>query len=179
MSGSVFARLRPALRRVARNPHFWVVIVLSAWLLFIYQAWPWPERRFASGAWRFFAWLSALEPLVVKVEVNYHIFGVLFLIPIIYGSLTLSWPGGIFAWFLALIWVLPTLLSWSNSVHWISLALLLVAGAARRHGHRRATVARTREAVLHRARGRATDVHRQAGRDSRGRAQAHRPGATR
>ena len=126
MSGNVFARLRPALRRVAKNPHFWVVVALSAWLLFVYQAWPWPERRFTAGAWRFFAWLSALEPLVVKVEVNYHIFGVLFLIPIIYGSLTLSWPGGIFAWLLALTWVLPTLLSWSNSVHWISLALLLL-----------------------------------------------------
>jgi two-component system, NarL family, sensor histidine kinase DegS len=126
VSRSFFVEIRPAIVRVAKNAHFWVVVVLSAWLLFIYQAWPWPERRFAQGAWRFFGWLSALEPLVINVEVNYHIFGVLFLIPIIYGSLTLSWQGGIFAWLLALAWVLPTLLSWGNSVHWISLALLLL-----------------------------------------------------
>ena len=126
MSRSFFIRLRPAAARVAKNPHFWVVAVLSGWLLFIYQAWPWPARHFDSGVWRLFGWLTALEPLVIDVEVNYHIFGVLFLIPIIYGSLTLSWPGGIFAWLLALTWVLPTLLSWGNSVHWISLALLLL-----------------------------------------------------
>ncbi len=76
--------------------------------------------------WRFFPWLSALEALVVDVEVKYHLFGVLFLIPIVYGSLTLSWPGGIFAWCLALIWVLPALLSWWNAPVLINLALLLL-----------------------------------------------------
>jgi signal transduction histidine kinase len=118
--------IRPAVSRVVRNPHFWVVAVLLAGLLFIYQAWPWPDWRFNGGIWRLFPWLSALEPLVLHVEIKYHIFGVLFLIPIIYGSLTLSWPGGMFAWFLTLFWLLPTLLSWSNSVHWIGLALLLL-----------------------------------------------------
>ncbi len=118
--------IRSAVSRAVRNPHFWVVAGLSAGLLFIYQAWPWPDWRFDGGIWRFLPWLSALEPLVLHVEIKYHIFGVLFLIPIIYGSLTLSWPGGMFAWFLTLFWLLPTLLSWSNSVHWISLALLLL-----------------------------------------------------
>ena len=83
---------------------------------FIYQAWPWPESQFVRGS-------LAFLPLAVRarsrssshVEFKYHLFGVLFLIPIVYGSLTLSWPGGIFAWCLALIWVLPTLLSWSNA----------------------------------------------------------------
>jgi two-component system sensor histidine kinase DegS len=126
MSSRRFVRLRSAAVKLAKNPHFWVVVALSAWLLFIYQAWPWPEVRFAGGVWRLFSWLHQLEPLVTAVEIQYHFFGVLFLVPIIYGSLTLSWPGGILAWFLALIWVLPTLLSWSNSVHWISLALLLL-----------------------------------------------------
>ena len=102
------------------------MVVLSAGLLFIYQAWPWPEWRFASGVWRLFPWLNALESLVIDVEVKYHVFGVLFLIPIVYGSLTLSWPGGIFAWCLALIWVLPTVLSWWNAPVLINLALLLL-----------------------------------------------------
>jgi signal transduction histidine kinase len=119
-------RARSTASRVAKNPHFWVIVALSAGLLLLYQAWPWPPWRFAGGAWRFFPWLTSLEALVLHVEIKYHVFGVLFLIPIIYGSLTLSWPGGMFAWFLAMTWVLPTLLSWSNSVHWISLALLLI-----------------------------------------------------
>jgi two-component system sensor histidine kinase DegS len=126
MAGTLLVRLRPVTIRVAKNPHFWVVVVLSAALLLIYQAWPWPWWRFATGVWRFFPWLSALESIVLDVELKYHIFGVLFLIPILYGSLTLSWPGGIFAWCLALIWVLPALLSWQNSALMINLALLLL-----------------------------------------------------
>ena len=119
-------RLRSVTPRVARNPHFWIVVVVSGGLLLIYQGWPWPESQFVKGVWRFFPWLSALEALVVDVEVKYHLFGVLFLIPIVYGSLTLSWPGGIFAWCLALIWVLPALLSWWNAPVLINLALLLL-----------------------------------------------------
>jgi two-component system sensor histidine kinase DegS len=109
-----------------KNPHFWVVVVLSAWLLFVYQAWPWPEFRFAKGVWRLFPWLTTLEPFVVGVEIRYHVFGALFFVPIIYGSLTLSWPGGIFAWCLSLTWVLPTLLSWHNASVLINLLLLLL-----------------------------------------------------
>jgi two-component system sensor histidine kinase DegS len=126
MASALLVRFRSETSRVAKNPHFWVVVVLSAGLLFIYQAWPWPEWRFASGVWRLFPWLSALEAIVIEVEVKYHVFGVLFLIPILYGSLTLSWPGGIFAWCLALIWVLPAVLSWRNAPLMINLALLLL-----------------------------------------------------
>jgi two-component system sensor histidine kinase DegS len=126
MAAAVLVRLGAMASRAVRNPHFWVVVVLSAGLLFIYQTWPWPEWRFNSGVWRFFSWLSALEVMVIKVEVRYHLFGVLFLLPIIYGSLTMSWAGGIFAWCLALIWVVPTLLSWRNSSVIINLALLLL-----------------------------------------------------
>jgi two-component system sensor histidine kinase DegS len=126
MAGALLVRSRSVMTRAAKNPHFWVVVVLSAGLLFVYQAWPWPEWRFAEGVWRFFPWLSALEAIVIEVEVKYHVFGVLFLIPILYGSLTLSWPGGIFAWCLALIWVLPAVLSWRNAPLMINLALLLL-----------------------------------------------------
>jgi two-component system, NarL family, sensor histidine kinase DegS len=95
-------------------------------LLLLYQAWPWPPSQFSSGVWRYFAWLSALDAFVLEVELTYHLFGALFLIPILYGSLTLSWPGGVFAWCLALIWVLPALLSWWNSMIFINLTLLFV-----------------------------------------------------
>lgn len=119
-------RLLQATKRVVRNPHFWVVVVMSVALLFIYQAWPWREFQFERGVWRYFSWLSALDPLVVNVELRYHLIGVLFFIPIIYGSVMLSWPGGIFAWLLALIWVLPNLARWSGSTFAINMALLLL-----------------------------------------------------
>ncbi len=112
--------------RLARNPHFWVVLVLSAGLLLLYRTWPWNITQLDEGLWRYFSWLTALQPMVVEVELKYHLFGVLFLIPIVYGSVTLSWPGGVFAWCLALIWVLPTLLSWISASVLVNLALLLL-----------------------------------------------------
>jgi two-component system, NarL family, sensor histidine kinase DegS len=126
MANALLVRSRSVMTRTAKNPHFWVVVVLWAGILLLYQAWPWPEWQFHSGVWRFFPWLSSLQPFVLRVELKYHLFGALFLIPIVYGSLTLSWPGGIFAWCLALIWVLPTLLSWWNAPVLINLALLLL-----------------------------------------------------
>ncbi len=126
MSSSRAARTIPALKRTAKNAHFWGVVVLLALLLFIYQAWPWVPIHFRSGIWSAFSWLSVLEPLVLHVEIPFHFFGSLFLIPVVYGSLMLGWQGGMFAWFVSLFWSIPTLLSWSNGVHWISLALLLI-----------------------------------------------------
>lgn len=111
--------------RVLRNPHFWVILALSAVLLFIYQAWPWPARLFTHGFWSSFPWLSSLYFLHVNVELRLHVLGVLFFIPIIYGSLALSWPGGVFAWLLALFFLVPTIRSWPGM--WdLSLVLLLL-----------------------------------------------------
>ena len=126
MASALLVRLRSVTTEVAKNPHFWIVVVVSAGLLLLYQGWPWPDSLFAAGVWRFFPWLSVLESIVIDVELKYHVFGVLFLIPILYGSVTLSWPGGIFAWCLALIWVLPALLSWWNAPVMTNLALLLL-----------------------------------------------------
>jgi signal transduction histidine kinase len=118
-------RLWPPARRALANPHLWVVFVLSAILLVIYQAWPWPDYQFTKGFWSFFPWLSHLR-FVLCVELPYDLFGVLFLIPIIYGSMSMSWPGGLFAWALSLIWVLPELLSWSSRREYTNLLLLLL-----------------------------------------------------
>lgn len=118
--------LKVAARGVLRNPHFWVLVGLLAILLFVYQAWPWSERQLTHGFWRYFSWLSALRSLVVNVELKAHILGVLFFIPIIYGSVTLSWPGGLFAWLVSLVWLVPTLLSWPGSWDIANLVLLLL-----------------------------------------------------
>lgn len=114
------------MSRLAKNPHFWVVVVLSGFVLLLYQAWPWRDWQLEKGFWRLFPWIANLEPLVTRVELKYHLFGALFLAPIMYGSLTLSWPGGIFAWCLSLVWVLPTLLTWRNSAVLLNLSFLLL-----------------------------------------------------
>lgn len=126
MADTLPVRLRTLATGLVRNPHFWVVVLLSAGLLLLYQTWPWNVTQLDEGLWRYFGWLTALQPMVVEVELKYHLFGVLFLIPIVYGSISLSWPGGVFAWCLALIWVLPTLLSWVSASVLVNLALLLL-----------------------------------------------------
>ncbi len=126
MAKTVHVRLGALALRPVRNPHFWVVVILSGALLLLYHTWPWNITQLDEGVWRYFSWLTALQPMVVEVELKYHLFGVLFLIPIVYGSVTLSWPGGVFAWCLALIWVLPTLLSWISASVLVNLALLLL-----------------------------------------------------
>ncbi len=107
------ARLWRSARTALRNPHFWALLTASAVLLFFYQAWPWQEVQFVHGFWKHFSWLSQLGWLPVGVEIPAGIFGILFLLPIIYGSVTLSWPGGLLAWLLSMSWALPELSNWS------------------------------------------------------------------
>lgn len=118
--------IKSAAIRTVKNPHFWVVLVMCGFLLLIYQVWPWRQSQLDHGFWRYFQWLDSLAFLVVDVELRLHILGVLFFIPIIYGSLTLSWPGGLLAWLLSLIWLMPMLLSWSERWVLANLVLLLL-----------------------------------------------------
>jgi two-component system, NarL family, sensor histidine kinase DegS len=120
------ARTRSLVVRVAKNPHFWVVLVLTGVLLFIYRPWPWSPQQFQSPFWQHFSWLQALEPLALRLEFRYEVFGALFLVPITYASVTLSWPGGIFAWALSMVWVLPTVREWRASSVTLNLGVLLL-----------------------------------------------------
>lgn len=126
MPKNLVVRLTPIVRKISRNPHFWVVLSMSVILLLVYQGWPWRWPQFTHGVWRSFSWLSNLDSLPVAVELRFHIFGVLFLIPIAYGSITLSWPGGVLAWLLSLIWVFPALMSWGDGWEVVNLLLLLL-----------------------------------------------------
>ncbi len=120
------AKLRSTAHRILTNPHFWVVLVLSALLLVIYEAWPWRHWQFTQGFWSFFPWLANMDFIVVDVELRFHVLGVLFFVPIIYGSLTLGWPGGLFAWLLSLIWLLPMHMAWGGRWEFNNLMLLLL-----------------------------------------------------
>lgn len=126
MTNSSIIRYKQKPKNMFKNPHFWIVVTITLLLILIYQAWPWREWQFTEGVWRFFPWLSSLDFVVINLELRYHVIGVLFLIPIIYGSLVLSWQGGLIAWLLSLIWVVPTLIYWSTSTFIINLALLLL-----------------------------------------------------
>jgi len=114
------------VHRILKNAHFWIVLFLSVALLLIYQAWPWRDWQFADGIYRFLPWLSNLNEIVVTAELRTRVFGILFFVPIVYGSLALSWPGGLLAWLMSLVWVFPTLLSWSGQRMVINLLLLLL-----------------------------------------------------
>jgi two-component system sensor histidine kinase DegS len=125
-TSSLLARSRLFAGRIAKNPHFWVVLILSSLLIIIYRPWPWTPQKFEHGFWHAFDWLTALEPLAIKLEYRYDLFGALFLIPITYASVTLSWPGGIFAWALSASVAIPTVLDWHSISVVINLAILLL-----------------------------------------------------
>jgi two-component system sensor histidine kinase DegS len=117
---------RSATVRTLKNPHFWVVLAAMGILLFIYHPWPWSPQQLQGPFWHNFSWLRGLESLALRLEFKYEVFGALFLIPITYASVTLSWPGGIFAWALSMIWVLPTVREWHAHSVAFNLALLLL-----------------------------------------------------
>jgi two-component system sensor histidine kinase DegS len=121
-----FAAARAAAFRLLKNPHFWLTLAITGVLFFVYSRWPWSPPHFKSAFWNNFAWLSFLEPIAMRWEFRYEVFGALFLIPITYASVTLSWPGGIFAWGLSMIWVIPTARAWHANAVAFNLALLLL-----------------------------------------------------
>jgi two-component system, NarL family, sensor histidine kinase DegS len=122
MTPTAVSQFKPLATRIVRNPHFWIILALSAALLLLYQAWPWRQWEASTGFERH---LSGLGYLIVQLELKVRILGILFFIPIIYGAATLSWQGGVFAWLLSLIWLLPRLFVWSGL--WLpNLVLLLL-----------------------------------------------------
>ena len=131
--------------KILKNPHFWVTIALSAMLLILYQAWPWRGYIIEHGFWSHIPWISHLWFLVLKVEAPHGLLGILFLIPITYASFTMSWPAGLLAWLLSLIWVLPKLLSWHDRTISTNLIILLIpvllavflSSAQTRHKHQK------------------------------------------
>ena len=111
--------------KILSNPHFWAIIVISLFLILIYQAWPWRIWRFNYGMWQWVPWLSSLYSLAL-VELVYRICGIFFLIPIIYAAIVFSWKGALAAFLLSLAGVLPIIISvWSIS-HIITNLLILL-----------------------------------------------------
>jgi two-component system sensor histidine kinase DegS len=107
--------------KIARNPHFWAILLITVALLFIYHAWPW--RPWNVGP---FPWLTSLDNLAL-VELMNHMVGVLFLIPIIYAAIVFSWQGALITFLLSLVGVLPIAIGiWSVSSMITNIVLLLL-----------------------------------------------------
>jgi two-component system sensor histidine kinase DegS len=112
--------------KILNNPHFWAITVITLFLIFIYQAWPWTDRKFTYGVWQWVPWLSSLSGLAL-VEVMNRIIGILFFIPIIYATVVFLWRGALAVCLLALIVVLPIVADmWSFSSLITNILLLLL-----------------------------------------------------
>ncbi len=108
--------------KITKSPHFWAILIISLFLIFIYHAWPW-------SAWNTKPWVYWLTPLynLALVELMNRFIGILFLIPIIYAVVFFSWWGALGAFLLALIGVLPiAIVMWSTSSLITNIVLLLL-----------------------------------------------------
>jgi signal transduction histidine kinase len=116
------------IRKLFRNPHFWITIAISLALVFVYHSWPWREWQFSHGILRQFAWLSSLYPLALW-EIQHRLIGSLFFIPIIYASISTLWRGGLFMTLFSLLGLTPILASMiiDRLLSNISLLLLPIA----------------------------------------------------
>lgn len=123
MLGSALVKIKG---KTLKSPHFWVIFVITLFLIFIYQAWPWRTWKFEEGLWPWFSWLHVLYNLAIAELIN-HIVGILFLVPIIYAAIVFSWQGALVTFLLALIGVLPIMLDiWSTSSLITNMVLLLL-----------------------------------------------------
>jgi len=108
--------------RIISNPHFWAIIAITAFLIALYQSWPWRDTQLE----QWFPWFSAFYKVAVMEFVN-HIVGILFLIPIIYAAIFFSWPGALVACLLSLGGILPIITDmWPNYYLITNIALLLL-----------------------------------------------------
>ena len=123
MLGSALIKTRG---KIFKSPHFWAITVITLFLVFIYQAWPWRTWKFEEGLWQWFSWLTPLYSLAI-VELMNRIVGILFLVPIIYAAIVFSWQGALATFLLALVSVLPIMLDiWSTSSLITNMILLLL-----------------------------------------------------
>jgi len=116
-----------AKKNILYNPHFWIILVITLVMIFVYSVWPWRTYQFTEGIWQWFPWLSSLYGLAI-FEAKNHVIGIPFLIPILYSSFFFSWRGAMVISLLSLAGVLPILVGmWADySTLLGNVALLLV-----------------------------------------------------
>jgi signal transduction histidine kinase len=100
-----FLSLRPS-RKTLSNYHFWIIGVITIFLIFIYQAWPWRIWTFTDGVWQWFNWLSPLYRLAIFESIN-HLVGILFFIPIVYAVVMVPWQASLIISLLSVAGIFP------------------------------------------------------------------------
>ena len=80
-----------------RNPHFWVLVLVTAALVVLYHTWPWRSHA---------PWLSDFA----LFELKYDMVGSLFMIPLTYAILALWWQGALIIWLLSFVTMLPRMI---------------------------------------------------------------------
>ena len=118
------------LKLTLRTPHFWVVGLITFFLILVYLAWPWREWKFSQGALRWVSWLSVLYSLAL-FELKFRLVGSLFLIPIIYASVFFKWRGSLVVFVMAFggMWPIFKDLWGSTDLMLTSISLLLLPTA--------------------------------------------------
>ncbi len=102
-----------------KNPHFWILFVITSFLILIYQFWPWRDYQF-QGSWQWLAWLSSLGKLAVFEGLS-RLLGSLFIVPCIYASLAFHLRGSLVLTIISLTTIFPLMLSmWSSPEPWIA-----------------------------------------------------------
>ncbi len=104
-----FISLRPS-RKILSNYHLWIIGVITVFLVFIYQAWPWRIWAFTDGIWQWFTWLSPLYKLAIFESIN-HLVGILFFIPIVYAMIMVPWQASLIISVLSVAGILPIILN--------------------------------------------------------------------
>jgi len=123
------------------NPHFWVLVLMTAALVVLYHAWPW--RDYAP-------WLSNFA----LFELKYDMAGSLFMIPLTYAILTLWWRGALIIWSLSFVAVLPQMIQltsdfgfWLRNMYlfFLPLSLILIASLVLKWRHKETKTTAERE----------------------------------
>ncbi len=118
LSGENRGKLK-SVSSLLKNPHFWILVVMTSFLILIYQFWPWRDFQF-QGNWHWLGWLSGLGNLAIFEGLS-RVIGSLFIIPCIYASITLHLRGSVILTLLCLIFLLPLMRSmWQNPEPWIT-----------------------------------------------------------
>lgn len=113
-----------------KNPHLYVIIAITSFILAIYTFWPWREWNFYSGAGQWFSWLSLIRiHSLAAFEFSNHFFGCLFIIPIIYTTIVFRWRGSLIISFISVTYIIIVIHSWTsiNSMLINSIFLLMPA----------------------------------------------------
>jgi two-component system sensor histidine kinase DegS len=113
------------IKKLVKNPHFVLTTAISVIIILLYNYWPWRQWLFPSPIQQLMPWIGGLHHLAI-FETMSRFVGILFTIPIIYASITLSWPGALYASLLSFVSIVPIIKNYPMSVIASNLMILLV-----------------------------------------------------